>query len=121
MIEYGAIEVARSFESTRTTKWLTDSAKLVHALRAMLVRLHTLVNYDPAAVRSLQVVGLLNAGMNMQTVRMSALSANVFLLQRGKIRSVPSSVGGLKGVFALMKSVVMFKVGLVCACVRTGG
>lgn len=64
-------------------------------------------------MRSLQVVGLLNAGVNMQTVRMGALGANVFLLQRGKIRSVPSSVASLKAVFALMKSVVMFKVSLL--------
>jgi hypothetical protein len=77
----------------------------------MLVRLHTVVDYDPAAMRSLQVVGLINAGVNMQTVRMSPLSTNVFLLQWGKTKSVPSSVEGLKGVFALMKSVVDFKVG----------
>lgn len=76
----------------------------------MLVRLHTLVDHNPTAVGSLQVVGLLNAGMNMQTVRLGSLGSNVFLLQRGKIRSIPSSVDGLKGIFALMKNVVMFKV-----------
>lgn len=86
----------------------------------MLVRLHTLVNYNSTAMGSLQVVGLLNAGMNMQTIRMGSLGTNVFFLQRGKIRSIPSSVDGLKGIFALMKSVVMFKVRVAVGCKMHG-
>lgn len=120
VIEYGAIEVGRSFESTRGKKWVTDSAKLVQALRAMLVRLHALVNYNSTALESLQVVGLLNAGMNTQTIRMGSLGTNVFFLERGKIRSIPSSVDGLRGIFPLMKSVVVFKVRVAVVCKMHG-
>ena len=60
--EYGGIEVARSFGGVTSTKWLSDSLKLVKALRDMLFQLHELVDHDPAILKRLQVVGVFNAG-----------------------------------------------------------
>lgn len=111
VIEYGAIEVAKSFESKRDKRWITDSTKLVWALHAMLSRLHSLVNYDEATIRRLQVVGLVSAGLNLQLIRMNGLNRNVSLLERGKIRSVPTTVTSLKSIFTIMLTIVKFKVG----------
>lgn len=61
--EYGGIEVARSFSGVTSTKWLSDSLKLVKALRDMLFRLHELVDHDGTIVKRLQVVGVFNAGI----------------------------------------------------------
>lgn len=41
---------------------------------------------------------------------MNSLNCNVFLLERGKIRSVPATIKNLKNIFHVMISVRMFKV-----------
>ncbi|RUP44941.1 hypothetical protein BC936DRAFT_148828 [Jimgerdemannia flammicorona] len=56
--EYGAVEVARTFRSIKSTKWLTDNLKLAKVLHDMLVRLELLVNNQESVVKKLQVVGL---------------------------------------------------------------
>jgi hypothetical protein len=61
--EYGAMEVARTFNGVTSSKWLGDFFKLAKALRDMLFRLHGLVDHDEAVVKKLQVVGVFNAGM----------------------------------------------------------
>lgn len=61
--EYGAMEVARTFNGVTSSKWLGDSFKLAKALRDMLFRLHGLVDHNEAIVKRLQVVGVFNAGM----------------------------------------------------------
>ncbi|RPB17678.1 hypothetical protein P167DRAFT_7322 [Morchella conica CCBAS932] len=111
VLEYGAIEVAKSFESVHARKWSSDSSKLVLALHAMLARLRGAVENDPEAVRRLQVVGLMNAGLRMQIMRMGVVGrgGNVSVLQRGRVKALPTEVGALRGVFAVMISVVMFK------------
>ncbi|KAH0608083.1 uncharacterized protein H6S33_002135 [Morchella sextelata] len=111
VLEYGAIEVAKSFESVHARKWSSDSSKLALALHAMLARLRGAVENDAEAVRRLQVVGLMNAGLRMQVVRMGVVGkgGNVAVLQRGRVKALPTEVGALRGVFAVMISVVMFK------------
>lgn len=75
----------------------------------MLGRLSGLVGNDPETVRRLQVCGLMNAGRNMQVVRMCGVGNNVGVLQRGRMRALPSCVQGLKGVFEVMVAVWVFK------------
>lgn len=78
----------------------------------MLTRLRGAVENSPEAVRKLQVVGLMNAGLRMQIMRMGVVGrgGNVAVLQRGKVKALPTEVGALRSVFAVMISVVMFKV-----------
>ncbi|KAI5850384.1 hypothetical protein DFP73DRAFT_591242 [Morchella snyderi] len=112
VLEYGAIEVAKSFESVHARKWSSDSSKLVLALHAMLARLRGAVENDAESVRRLQVSGLMNAGLRMQIMRMGVVGS-VSVLQRGKVKALPTEVGALRSVFAVMISVVMFKVSLL--------
>ncbi|KAL0635500.1 hypothetical protein Q9L58_005548 [Maublancomyces gigas] len=111
-IEYAAIEVSRSAESDESLpskKYLTDSIKLVTGLHSMLRRLHILVDRDADTIAELQVVGILNAGLNMQIIRMNSPNSNVFLLTRGSVRSIPTTIETLGTIFPLMNSIGMFK------------
>ncbi|KAA8897473.1 hypothetical protein FN846DRAFT_963666 [Sphaerosporella brunnea] len=109
--EYGGIEVARSFSGgMRSTKWLSDSLKLAKALRDMLFRLHELADHDKAIVKKLQVVGIFNAGLSFQLIRMSNPKGYVSVLQREKRQEVPKSVSDLQKLFPLLKCVAQMKV-----------
>lgn len=109
--EYGAMEVARTFNSVKSTKWLGDSFKLAKALRDMLFRLHELVDNDETIVKKLQVVGVTNAGLSFQYVRMSHPNGYVCLLQREKLQQVPKVVQGVVDLLHLLMNVVQVKVG----------
>lgn len=60
--EFGAIEVLSSVKGPPQKKNVTDNAKLVIGLHAMLRRLHQLVDNDEDTIRRQQVIGILNTG-----------------------------------------------------------
>lgn len=46
----------------------------------------------------------------MQIIRMNSPNSNVFLLTRGSVRSIPTTIETLGTIFPLMNSIGMFKV-----------
>lgn len=108
--EYGAVEVARTFNGVTSTKWLGDSFKLAKALRDMLLRLHELVGNDQSIVKRLQVVGVATAGLSFQYIRMNHPSGYVCLLQREKLQQVPKAVHDLPDLMHLLMNVAQMKV-----------
>lgn len=62
-VEYGAIEVAKTFVRVNSTKSLKDGLKLGKTMHDILVCLGQLVNFDERKVRRLQIVGLLHSGI----------------------------------------------------------
>lgn len=108
--EYGGMEVARtSSGGTTSTKHLGDAWKLAKSLRDMLYRLHEAVEHDEAVVGELQVVGVFNAGLAMQLIRMSHPRGYVCLLQREKRQSVPTGAGELWMLLRLLTAVSQMK------------
>ncbi|RUS32611.1 hypothetical protein BC938DRAFT_474912 [Jimgerdemannia flammicorona] len=105
--EYGAIEVAKSFEGVMSTKWLNDNLKLAKALRDMFFRLNQLV--DNHVKKELQVVGLVNSGLKCQVVRMNNPRGYVCLLKREELHEVPVDIEQLSNLFRLLKSVWQMK------------
>lgn len=63
-LEFGVVEVSRKFEKSDSLKWNSDMGKLHSACRSMLRILKTAVRNDPATVKKLAVVGILQAGMS---------------------------------------------------------
>lgn len=51
-------------------------------------------------------------GFTIQISRMTAVSSNVFLLQRGRLRTVPTTLEKFHSVFEIMQSMVVTKVRL---------
>ncbi|KAL7266906.1 hypothetical protein RUND412_010529, partial [Rhizina undulata] len=94
---------------TRARKWTADSAKIMLALRGMLGRLRVLVEHDKITIKALQVVGLINAGESLQIMRVGPLGVNVGWLEMGRVRDVPCKMSMLRGVFDIMRSVIIFK------------
>ncbi|KAH0614004.1 uncharacterized protein H6S33_005890 [Morchella sextelata] len=107
--EYGAMEVARTFNGVTSSKWLGDFFKLAKALRDMLFRLHGLVDHDEAVVKKLQVVGVFNAGLSFQLIRMSHPKGFVCLLNAEKMQQVPNSVQELVKLFKVLMNVALMK------------
>lgn len=108
--EYGGMEVARSYTGQTSSKWLGDMFKLAKALRDMLHRLHERVDHDEDVVRKLQVVGVLCAGVKIQTVRMGCWKGGVGLLVKDPPMEVPVSVEGLTGLYKVIAGVQRMKV-----------
>jgi hypothetical protein len=104
------MEIARTFQGgTNSTKWMRDSQKLVRALRDMLHRLHQRVEPDAASVGKLQVFGIVTAGLSLQICRLVNPHGYVCLLKAHKVRQVPSTVGELRNLLFLLRSVVQMK------------
>ncbi|KAH0610188.1 uncharacterized protein H6S33_011715 [Morchella sextelata] len=107
--EFGAIEVARTADAIAPKKRAIDSTKLQNILRSMLCQLKRQVDDDWEVVKQLQVVGIQHVGFTIQISRMTAVSSNVFLLQRGRLRTVPTTLEKFHSVFEIMQSMVVTK------------
>ncbi|RUP52351.1 hypothetical protein BC936DRAFT_145877 [Jimgerdemannia flammicorona] len=108
--KYGAVEVVKSFQGIKLTKWLTDNLKLVKTLHNMLFCLEVLVDHQDSLVKKLQVVGLVNSGLKCQVLQMSHPDGYVCLLERDELREVPIIVENLRDLFKLLKSIWQMKV-----------
>ncbi|RUP43833.1 hypothetical protein BC936DRAFT_136677, partial [Jimgerdemannia flammicorona] len=104
-VEYGSIEVAKTFIHVNSTKRLTDGLKLGKTMHDMLVCLNQLVKFDAKKVRRLQVVGLLHSGLKLQVCRMTNPKGYVSLLVRDELHEVPLNVEELKSLIMLLASV----------------
>lgn len=108
--EYGAVEVARSFKGLNSTKWIKDGFKVARSMRDMQGRLHDLVKDDRKIVRKLQVIGITNAGLQFQWVRMNNPEGYICLLQREALQNFPNSVSDLMDAMNLLMNVAQMKV-----------
>lgn len=108
--EYGAVEVARSFKGLNSTKWISDMFKIARSMRDMQGRLHDLVKNDQRIVRKLQVIGITNAGLEFQWVRMNSPGGYMCLLQRETLQHFPNDVKNLMDVTELLMNVAQMKV-----------
>lgn len=108
--EYGAIEVARTFKGLNSTKWIRDMFKVARSMRDMQGRLHDLVKDDQRIVRKLQVVGITNAGLQFQWVRMNNPEGYMCLLKRETLQHSPNDVNNLMDAMNLLMNVAQMKV-----------
>ncbi|KAI5844671.1 hypothetical protein DFP73DRAFT_550236 [Morchella snyderi] len=107
--EFGAIEVARTADAIAPKKRAMDSTKLQNILHSMLCQLKRHVDDDWEVLKQLQVVGIQHVGFTIQISRMTAVSSNVFLLQQGRLRTVPTTLEKFHSVFEIMQSMVVTK------------
>jgi hypothetical protein len=116
-LEFGCMEVARTFRGTTSTKWLTDSKKLVRALRDMLGRLHSAAALPPDKERTkMQVVGVTTAGLTLELCRLIHVGGYVCAIKRERVQQVPTTVAELQSLLLLLAAVVQIK-GVVAECV----
>lgn len=106
-LEFAALEVSKASIAVESNKWVHDSMKVVVGLRAILSRLKRLAKGKD--VRRLRVPGSVHAGLNARFAQMACVNENVYWLEWGQVRSVPTSVPMLKKVFELMISIWHFK------------
>ncbi|RUS31922.1 hypothetical protein BC938DRAFT_476748, partial [Jimgerdemannia flammicorona] len=109
-VEYGPIEVVRTFVHANSTKRLTDGLKLGKAMHDMLVCLSQLVKFDKKKIRRLQIVGFLHSGLKLQVYRMINPKGYVSLLAREELHEVPAKVDELKKLIMLLASIWRAKV-----------
>lgn len=109
--EFGGIEVARTAHGGRTsTKWLSDTEKLLKALRDMLGVLCGVVGRWKEGP-GLQVVGVVCAGLKMQVIRMGHWREGaVAVVSRERIVEVPVEVQEFKELVNLLVMVATMKV-----------
>ncbi|TGZ81551.1 hypothetical protein EX30DRAFT_248707 [Ascodesmis nigricans] len=109
-LEFGAIEVAKSDNGPGSTKFIQDGKKLRIALRDMIMRLHDAVGDDHGAVKKMQTVGVLNAGLTFQMVRCWGRNrGGVVLVKSERREELPRVVGELRKVWSLMRTVIQMK------------
>lgn len=108
--EFGGMEVARTaVGGVKSTKRLTDTDKLLRALRDMLEVLSGLeFKQDPTPV--LQVVGVICAGLQMQLIRMGCYRGSVAVVFREVIVEVPVVVAEFGALTKLLVTAACLKV-----------
>lgn len=114
--EFGGMEVARSAAGgLKSTKRLGDEEKLLKALRDMLAVLCGLVNVLGEDKPSLQVVGVLCAGLKMQVIKMGCYrEGGVAVVLRQQVVEIPEELNGLTGLTKVLVMVASMKVYWPC-------
>ncbi|KAH8152302.1 uncharacterized protein LAJ45_03729 [Morchella importuna] len=109
--EFGGMEVARSAAGgLKSTKRLGDEEKLLKALRDMLAVLCGLVNVLGEDKPSLQVVGVLCAGLKMQVIKMGCYrEGGVAVVLRQQVVEIPEELNGLTGLTKVLVMVASMK------------
>ncbi|RPB07510.1 hypothetical protein P167DRAFT_540071 [Morchella conica CCBAS932] len=109
--EFGGMEVARSAAGgLKSTKRLGDEEKLLKALRDMLAVLCGLVNVSGEDKPSLQVVGVLCAGLKMQVIKMGCYREGcVAVVRRQQVVEIPEELNGLTGLTKVLVMVASMK------------
>ncbi|KAG0132707.1 hypothetical protein HOY82DRAFT_605992 [Tuber indicum] len=114
--EYGGIEDGPSFGGcVREREWLVDNFKLLKSLRDMLKRLDKLVQNNPHVRQRMQVVGISTAGLAMQYAYLGYSPVGyspvgyVYLLQRGEIMHVTTSIEGFPNILRMLVTVARVK------------
>ncbi|KAI5847688.1 hypothetical protein DFP73DRAFT_592535 [Morchella snyderi] len=60
-LEFGAVEVSSDFKGTDTTKWLSDSNKLLTTLHTMAMHMSNLIDHDEDTMKTLGFVAFIHA------------------------------------------------------------
>ncbi|RPB15466.1 hypothetical protein P167DRAFT_432289 [Morchella conica CCBAS932] len=106
--EWGLIEVARKNDGPDSLKWKKDNLKMLRGLCALMRYVREYVDYDKETLKKLQFPGLIQAGLETMTVRITCVG-HVFIKQEGALRKVPTSVKTLPQAFQLLESLWLFK------------
>ncbi|KAG0135417.1 hypothetical protein HOY82DRAFT_600492 [Tuber indicum] len=109
--EYGGIEDGPSFGGcVREREWLVDNFKLLKSLRDMIKRLDKLVQNNPHFRQRMQVVRISTAGLAMQYAYLGHSPVGyVYLLQRGEIMHVTTSIEGFPNILRMLVTVARVK------------
>ncbi|KAG0132713.1 hypothetical protein HOY82DRAFT_606095 [Tuber indicum] len=109
--EYGGIEDGPSFGGcVREREWLVDNFKLLKSLRDMIKRLDKLVQNNPHVRQRMQVVRISTAGLAMQYAYLGHSPVGyVYLLQRGEIMHVTTSIEGFPNILPMLVKVARVK------------
>lgn len=62
ILEFGVIEVTQQHPGDASSQWKSDESRLYAAYRLILNDLKNVVNHDPATLKQLAAVGVLQAG-----------------------------------------------------------
>ncbi|KAI5847711.1 hypothetical protein DFP73DRAFT_592560 [Morchella snyderi] len=106
--EWGLIEVARKNDGPDSPKWKKDNLKMLRGLCALMRYVGEYVDYDEETLKKLQFPGLIQAGLETMTIRLTCVG-RVFIKQEGSLRKVPTSVETLPQAFELLESLWLFK------------
>ncbi|KAG0138638.1 hypothetical protein HOY82DRAFT_631252 [Tuber indicum] len=109
--EFGGIEDGATFKGgVVATKWKSDQSKLIKCMRDMFKPLDDLVNSDPTIKRRMQIVGISTAGLALQYTLLGHRGhGHVYLLQKGKVVQVPTTVGELPDLLRILVMVAQLK------------
>jgi hypothetical protein len=109
MWDIAIFETAGSYEGEHTTKWITDTGKVLSALPVMLRRLHDAVGDDDA--RRVQTVGILNAGLNLRVVRCWAKTKDGPVIFRwSKLMTFPTYVESMVDLWRMCMLIYSVKI-----------
>ncbi|RHZ45874.1 hypothetical protein Glove_645g35 [Diversispora epigaea] len=82
LLEFGAIEGARSFKGVSDNKYLNEEFKMPKTLRDMYSDLIRAVNYDDQRASKLQVIGILHLGLWIQFVRLWRAGGSICIFRK---------------------------------------
>lgn len=116
-IEVGAAEHARAFDGTDSSKWTSDTLKLVKLLHDMLVRLRRHV-HAAEALRQVPLVGLISAGLQYQPLRIHYAQGYVCVLKRHTARCIPTTLEDCSDLLAALFDFWAIRT-MVLECTRT--
>ncbi|KAI5840739.1 hypothetical protein DFP73DRAFT_173776 [Morchella snyderi] len=105
VLEFGAIEVSRRWEGDNASKWNNDIAKLYVGCRAMLNALKKVVHNDPATVRKLSVVGIIQAGPSTMVFIMRCFGPHLYTLRRGSRHALPNHISHIHKLSRVLSAI----------------
>ncbi|CAG8586769.1 1076_t:CDS:2, partial [Ambispora gerdemannii] len=106
LLEFGAIEGARSFKGVSDNKYLNEEFKIPKTLRGMYSDLIRAVNYDDQRANKLQVIGILHLGLWIQFVRLWRAGGSICIFRKDPQSFNIHSKFSKKGLRSFLKFLV---------------
>ncbi|CAG8587582.1 2774_t:CDS:2 [Diversispora eburnea] len=103
LLEFGAIEGARSFTGVSDNKYLNETFKMPKTLRDMYADLIRVINYDDQRADKLQVIGILHLGLWVQFVRLWRAGGSICIFRKDPKSFNLSSKFSKKGLNSFLK------------------
>ncbi|RHZ46207.1 hypothetical protein Glove_629g20 [Diversispora epigaea] len=103
LLEFGAIEGARSFTGVSDNKYLNETFKMPKTLRDMYADLIRVINYDDQRADKLQVIGILHFGLWVQFVRLWRAGGSICIFRKDPKSFGLSSKFSKKGLNSFLK------------------